>query len=259
MLNSTLPNSVVSLAKRYWVVVPAAGMGARMGSEIPKQYLLLGSKTILEHTLERLLKLPLLAGIVVAVSKTDLLWPTLAISKHSLIHTAEGGTERANSVLNGLNYLNEKIQPDDWVLVHDAARPCVTLTNISVLCESIQNDDVGGILAVPVSDTLKYVSADNEIDNTVDRRCLWRAQTPQMFRHQLLRDCLIQTMARNENITDEASAVELCGYTPKVVEGREDNIKITRPDDLLLAAFILQQQETSHQNKNSDQKKDNIL
>lgn len=259
MLNSTLPNSVVSSAKRYWVVVPAAGMGARMGSEIPKQYLLLGSKTILEHTLERLLKLPLLAGVVVAVSKTDLLWPTLAISKHSLIHTAEGGTERANSVLNGLNYLNEKIQPDDWVLVHDAARPCVTLTNISVLCESMQNDDVGGILAVPVSDTLKYVSADNVIDNTVDRRCLWRAQTPQMFRYQLLRDCLIQTMARNENITDEASALELCGYTPKVVEGREDNIKITRPDDLLLAAFILQQQETSHQKKNSDQKKDNIL
>jgi len=261
MSNSTSSSSTSlnSSSQRYWVVVPAAGMGSRMGSEIPKQYLLLGTKTILEHTLERLLEIPALAGIVVAVSETDLLWKSLPINKNPLIHTVIGGAERANSVLNGLDYLHDKLQAQDWVLVHDAARPCVTLSNISLLCESLKNDDVGGILAIPVSDTLKQVAAHNVIDKTIDRGPLWRAQTPQLFRYQLLCDCLTQTIARNDTITDEASALELCGFTPKVVEGREDNIKITRPDDLLLAAFILQQQESSDQKKNSDQKKENTL
>lgn len=229
---------------RYWVVVPAAGIGARMGGDLAKQYLLLGAKTILEHTLERLLGIPSVAGIVVAIAKTDSLWPNLAISQHPLIHSIEGGPERASSVLNGLDYLQSKLQPQDWVLVHDAARPCITLATITALCTSLQDDEVGGIVAVPVSDTIKRVKGANTIENTVDRSSLWRAQTPQLFRYRLLRDCLMQTMARGENITDEASALELCGYTPKVVEGREDNIKITRPDDLLLAAFILQQQSS---------------
>lgn len=240
-----MPNSQSSTftpAISYWVVVPAAGVGTRMGSEIPKQYLLLGGKTILERTLERLLTIPAVAGVVVALAKDDALWPSLTISQHPLIHAIEGAAERAGSVLNGLTYLQHKLQPQDWVLVHDAARPCVSLTSIALLCESLLQDAVGGILAVPVSDTLKQVMAGG-IANTVDRRSLWRAQTPQLFRYQLLRDCLMQALARGENITDEASALEVCGYSPKVVEGREDNIKITRPDDLLLAAFILQQQE----------------
>ena len=231
------------MSPRYWVVVPAAGLGARMGSEIPKQYLLLGTKTILEHTLERLLKIPELAGIVVAISSADTLWANLAVTRHPLIHRVDGGAERASSVLNGLNYLQHKLDPQDWVLVHDAARPFVTLENISTLCETLKNDEVGGILAIPVSDTLKHVDTAKAISNTIDRCPLWRAQTPQLFRYQLLRDCLIKTSAGNDVVTDEASALELCGYAPKVVEGREDNIKITRPDDLLLATFILQQQE----------------
>ncbi len=241
----------------YWIVVPAAGIGSRMSSEIPKQYLILGTKTVIEHTLERLLKFSFLAGIVVVVSKADTHWKNLAISKHPLIHAVEGGAERANSVLNGLNYLQEKIQPQDWVLVHDAARPCVTLTNIETLCATLHEDTVGGILALPVSDTLKQVTLNHidmhlSISKTLDRRSLWQAQTPQLFRYKLLRDCLSQTIARHENITDEASALELCGYSPKVVEGRSDNIKITRPDDFLVATFILQQQEKHMQTQENN-------
>lgn len=231
----------------YWVVVPAAGIGARMGSGLPKQYLLLNDKTILEHTLNRLLQIPHLIGIVVAVSNTDSCWSTLSVSQHSRIHTVQGGAERADSVLNGLHFLQDKLQDDDWVLVHDAARPCVTLSNIVNLCETLQSDKVGGILAVSVSDTIKNVGTDNSILNTVDRRPLWQAQTPQLFRYKLLRDCLSKTLASKENITDEASALELCGFTPKVVEGRSDNIKITRSDDLPLAEFILRNQEQQSQ------------
>jgi 2-C-methyl-D-erythritol 4-phosphate cytidylyltransferase len=240
------PSSSTS-AVSYWVVVPAAGVGARMGSDIPKQYLLLDGETILEHTLQRLLAIPFIAGIVVALANDDSRWPSLSISQHPLIHRVEGASERAGSVLNGLNYLQDKLQPQDWVLVHDAARPCVSLASIALLCESLQQDPVGGILAVAVCDTLKQVGPGNSIQNTVDRRLLWRAQTPQLFRHKLLRDCLLQAEARGETVTDEASALEVCGYSPKVIEGREDNIKITRPEDLLLAAFILQQQKKLEQ------------
>jgi 2-C-methyl-D-erythritol 4-phosphate cytidylyltransferase len=228
---------------RYWIIVPAAGIGSRMKAGIPKQYLMIGTKTILEHTLERLLNVPSLAGILVAIAKEDTRWARLSISKHPLVHSVEGGEERSHSVLNALHYLHDKIKPDAWVLVHDAARPCTTLASINSLCVSLCDDVVGGILALPVSDTLKRVNATQTILNTLDRRSLWQAQTPQLFRFHLLRDCLLKTFACNEPITDEASAVEFCGYSPKVVEGRSDNIKITRPDDLSLAEFILRQQE----------------
>jgi 2-C-methyl-D-erythritol 4-phosphate cytidylyltransferase len=238
-----MTESILSASANYWAIVPAAGTGSRMGAAVPKQYAMLGSKKIIEHTLERLLETPSLVGIVVAVSKQDAEWQSLAISRHPLVHRVEGGAERAHSVLNALAYLHNKVQANDWVLVHDAARPCVTLTNIKSLCTSLRDDPVGGILAVPVSDTLKQVDSQKSIVNTIDRRFLWQAQTPQLFRYQLLLDCLKKSIERNEYITDEASAVESCGYSPKVVEGRSDNIKITRPDDLSLAEFILQQQE----------------
>jgi 2-C-methyl-D-erythritol 4-phosphate cytidylyltransferase len=228
---------------RYWFVIPAAGIGARMGADRPKQYLMLGDKTILEHTLLRILTLPHLAGIVVPLSSEDKIWTSLTILQHPLVHTIHGGASRADSVLNGLNYLADKAHALDWVLVHDAARPCVTVTSIEKLCNELAQSETGGILAVPVSDTLKQVNDHNQIQNTVDRKPLWQAQTPQMFRYKVLRQCLTQALANNENITDESSAVELCGYLSKVVEGRNDNIKITRPDDLLLAEFILRQQE----------------
>lgn len=228
---------------RYWFVIPAAGIGARMGANKPKQYLMLGDKTILEHTLLRILTLPNLAGIVVPLSSEDSFWTSLTILQHPLVHTIHGGANRADSVLNGLDYLADKAHDLDWVLVHDAARPCVTQSSIEKLCDDLADSNVGGILAVSVSDTLKQVANKNEIQNTIDRSFLWQAQTPQMFRYKLLRDCLTQSIANKETITDESSAIELCGYKPHVVEGRNDNIKITRPDDLLLAEFILKQQE----------------
>lgn len=228
---------------RYWFVIPAAGIGARMKADKPKQYLLLSNKTVLEHTLSRISALPGLAGIVVALGADDIYWTSLPVFKSPLIHNIQGGESRAESVLNGLNYLADKAHAEDWILVHDAARPCVTLASIQQLCDELAQSETGGILAVPVSDTLKHIANHNQIQTTVDRKSLWQAQTPQMFRYQLLRDCLSKTLANNETITDESSAVELCGYTSVVVEGRSDNIKITRPDDLLLAEFILTQQE----------------
>jgi len=227
----------------YWFIVPAAGIGARMNADRPKQYLLLANKTILEHTLARILSLPNLAGIVVPLSKDDSYWTSLTILQHPLVHTIHGGESRADSVLNGLNYLADKVYEQDWVLVHDAARPCVTSASIQKLCDELAESETGGILAVPVSDTLKKIVDHNQIQLTVDRKPLWQAQTPQMFRYGLLRDCLTHALARKENITDESSAIELCGFKSRVVEGRSDNIKVTRPDDLLMAEFILNQQE----------------
>ncbi|RYY73421.1 MAG: 2-C-methyl-D-erythritol 4-phosphate cytidylyltransferase [Gammaproteobacteria bacterium] len=228
---------------RYWFVVPAAGVGARMNADKPKQYLLLANKTILEHTLSRILAFPGLAGIVVPLSKDDNRWTALTILQHPLVHTIHGGESRADSVLHGLNYLADKVHESDWILVHDAARPCITLERIQKLCDELAESETGGILAVPVSDTLKQVADNIYIQSTVDRKPLWQAQTPQMFRYGLLRDCLKKTIDKKQNITDESSAVELCGYRSQVVEGRSDNIKITRPDDLLMAEFILNQQE----------------
>ncbi len=228
---------------RYWCIVPAAGIGARMGAGIPKQYLTLDGQTILERSLSRILTLPDLAGIVVPLSSEDTYWTSLTILQHPLVHTIHGGASRADSVLNGLNYLADKAHSTDWVLVHDAARPCVTMDSILKLRDELISNQVGGILALPVSDTIKQVSSQHQIQTTVDRSLLWQAQTPQMFRYKVLRDCLIQALGDCETVTDESSAVELCGYKPQVVEGRSDNIKITRPDDLVLAEFILQQQE----------------
>lgn len=235
-------NSTASDSPRYWAIVPAAGIGARMCAAKPKQYLSLAGKTILEHSLERLLRLPFVTGVVVAIAPDDDFWGHLPVSKNSRIHQVSGGAERAESVLNALNYLRGKLEKDDWVMVHDAARPCVTAGAIEVLCAELADDPVGGILALPVTDTIKRVSQDRSIESTVDRRVLWQAQTPQLFRYELLLNCLTQALASNETITDEASAVELRGFTAKVVESSGDNIKITRPSDLRLAEFILQNQ-----------------
>lgn len=228
---------------RIWIVVPAAGIGSRMGSVLPKQYLKLGEETILEATLGRLLHLSFAQQIVLALHAEDAQWRQLSLSKDSRITTVTGGDERALSVLNALQALAATAQEEDWVLVHDAARPCVMHETIYNLCRHIENHPVGGILAVPVSDTLKKTDADRQIEHTIDRTQIWQAQTPQMFRYGLLRECLVSAFAQARPITDEASAVEACGYQPVVVPGRSDNLKITQPQDLLLAQWILQQQD----------------
>ncbi len=225
---------------KFWAVVPAAGIGKRMNADRPKQYLELAGKTVIEHTLSRLLQANVFSAVAVAVSAEDPYWPELDVASHDLIVTAPGGKERADSVLSGLKAIRPKANDDDWVLVHDAARPCLTTDDIRLLIDSLINDDVGGILALSSHDTLKNVQG-NTILGTLDRQLIWRALTPQMFRYGMLKTALEET-ASDPRVTDEASALEIKGFTPKIVEGRPDNIKITRPEDLALAQFYMEQQ-----------------
>lgn len=225
----------------FWAVVPAAGVGKRMNADRPKQYLELAGKTVIEHTLLRLLSAEVFTAVVVAISEEDPYWPDLDVSVHKKIITAAGGKERADSVLSALKAIRTVASDDDWVLVHDAARPCITTIDIHHLIDSLKTDEIGGILALSSHDTLKSVQGDNIIVGTLDRSHIWRALTPQMFRYRLLKNAL-EADEGNAAITDEASALELQGMQPKIVEGRPDNIKITRPEDLALAQFYMEHQ-----------------
>jgi 2-C-methyl-D-erythritol 4-phosphate cytidylyltransferase len=226
---------------KFWAVVPAAGVGKRMNADRPKQYLILAEKTVIEHTLMRLIQADIFSGVAVAISEVDPYWPYLKISTNENIVTAPGGKERADSVLSGLNAIRDKASDSDWVLVHDAARPCLTTDDIHLMINTLQDDVVGGILALSSHDTLKSVDDNRQIINTLDRRQIWRALTPQMFRYGMLKSALEATEG-NASVTDEASALEIIGFKPKIIEGRPDNIKITRPEDLALAQFYLEHQ-----------------
>ena len=226
---------------KFWGVVPAAGVGKRMLANRPKQYLELAGSTVIELTLKRLLESGVFTAVAVAISKEDPFWPELKISRHEQIVRAEGGKERADSVLSALRALQDQAQSDDWVLVHDAARPCLTISDIHQLIDTLKDDEVGGILALSSHDTLKNVAGLNIIE-TIDRSRIWRALTPQMFRYEELKRALEEAADKGSVVTDEASALELKGLQPKIVEGRPDNIKITRPEDLPLANFYLEQQ-----------------
>ena len=228
----------------YWAVVPAAGIGRRMGADIPKQYLQLRGRTVIEHTLGRLCAPPHITAVVVAISESDTHWPNIDLDRFPKpVTTVPGGVERCHSVLNALALLRERAADGDWVLVHDAARPCLRLSDIDHLIATLSTHPVGGLLGVPVSDTMKRTNAGGEIQQTVDRTGLWRALTPQMFRLECLHDALQKALADRYLVTDEASAMEHCGYAPLMVEGHGDNIKITRPGDLPLAEMYLTQQE----------------
>ncbi|HHC73572.1 MAG TPA: 2-C-methyl-D-erythritol 4-phosphate cytidylyltransferase [Thiothrix sp.] len=234
-----------------WVVIPAAGVGKRMQADRPKQYLSLLGKTVLEHTLQCFMQHPKVAGVVLVVQAGDPYWaelkPTLQTGKP--LHIAKGGKERADSVFNGLQMLQNtlNIPNDTWVLVHDAARPCVTQAEITQLLVGVQRDpqSVGGLLALPVRDTMKRQQAPNSnqqdvlVSHTESREGLWHALTPQMFRLGLLVDALGQALASQQTITDEASAIEWHGFSPLLIEGLSSNLKITRPADLDLATFFL--------------------
>ncbi|MGR9107822.1 MAG: 2-C-methyl-D-erythritol 4-phosphate cytidylyltransferase [Gammaproteobacteria bacterium] len=224
-----------------WAVVPAAGVGKRMAADRPKQYLDLGGRTVLERTLERLLTSEVFAGIVVALSRDDCYWDALSCSRSARVYRVAGGSERADSVLSALDFITSIARGEEWVMVHDAARPCLTVQDIRLLRDRVATDAVGGILALPVHDTLKSIERQR-ISATLDRSRIWRALTPQMFRLALLRDALVEARKAGHVVTDEASAVELQGLQPIIVEGRPDNIKITRPEDLPLAAYFLERQ-----------------
>ena len=223
----------------FTVVVPAAGIGSRMGASCPKQYLPLAGKFLIEHTLERLLAHPRIERVVVALAADDDFFQTLPVASHPRLMTTTGGCERADSVLNGLSLVES-----EWVLVHDAARPCITHQDIDRLIHAGLAGD-GAILGSRVRDTMKRSDTAGYIQKTVDRDQLWHALTPQFFRTTLLRDAIQQGQSQGLPITDEASAMELAGWRPLMVEGRADNIKVTRPEDLALAALFLSQQETN--------------
>ena len=227
----------------FWAIVPAAGFGHRLGSPVPKQFLELGRRTVLEHSLESLWSLSQLQGLVLVSHGHPALASILErYAEHNLIR-APGGSERCHSVLNGLVALSDLAGDDDWVLVHDAARPCVRRTDIDRLIHLTGGGEVGGLLGLPVRDTMKRTDAGDRVLDTVERNHLWHAFTPQMFRFGVLRDALAGALDAGVLVTDEASAVEWAGYRPIMVEGHADNLKITRPEDLRLAAYYLEQQE----------------
>lgn len=217
----------------FWAVIPAAGVGARMAADRPKQYLQLGGRTILEHSLSCFLDHPSLKGLVVSLAVDDPYWPTLSCATDPRIQRADGGSERSGSVLNALLHLNALgASDDDWVLVHDAARPNLNRDDLDKLLAELADDPVGGLLAVPARDTLKRVDKQGRVVETVDRRLIWQAYTPQMFRLGALHRALADSLVADAMITDEASAMEWSGQAPRLVEGRADNIKVTRPEDL---------------------------
>ncbi|MEA9392763.1 2-C-methyl-D-erythritol 4-phosphate cytidylyltransferase [Acerihabitans sp. TG2] len=229
-------------------ILPAAGIGSRMHMDCPKQYLTIGGKTLLEHAIDALLRQDCVRRVIVAVSAHDRYFDTLAIAHDRRVSRVIGGKQRADSVMAGLR-LAQAWNPD-WVLVHDAARPCLHQDDLARLLAITNHTPIGGILATPVNDTMKRASnaaTDRSteqiatIDHTVERQDLWHALTPQLFPLVLLRDCLTKALAEGAQITDEASALEYCGYQPLLVPGRGDNIKVTRPEDLALATFYFTQ------------------
>jgi 2-C-methyl-D-erythritol 4-phosphate cytidylyltransferase len=221
-----------------WCVVPAAGRGARVGGEVPKQYLPIAGKPMLLHTLERLAAHPRIAGLMVALEAGDARWPKWLTFDGKPVSTTIGGAERADSVLAGLRALRGTVGESRFVLVHDAARPCVRAADISRLVE--QGIPAGGaLLAAPVRDTLKRADAQGRVVATEPREARWRALTPQLFRLGELVAALESARAAGIAITDEAMAMERAGHSPLLVEGSEDNIKVTTPADFALAEFIL--------------------
>lgn len=225
-----------------WAVLPAAGVGRRMGSTTPKQYLDLAGRAVIDHALDLFVADVRIEGVVVALDPTDRYWGATAYAEHPKVARANGGAERCHSVLNALDALGDRAHAEDWVLVHDAARPCLRPADLDRLIEALIEDEVGGLLGIPVRDTMKRAERDDRIGATVDRAALWHAFTPQMFRLGRLRAALTDALAANHLVTDDASAMERIGQAPRLIEGHADNIKITRAEDLPLARFYLQQQ-----------------
>ncbi|WP_180182778.1 2-C-methyl-D-erythritol 4-phosphate cytidylyltransferase [Acinetobacter sp. YH01020] len=226
---------------KLWAIIPAAGSGSRFSKTELKQYQNIAGLTVLEHTVARLNQLPLM-GYVLAIGEQDNVAQTLALTNQEKAHFCLGGAERVHSVLNALQYLSKIANDDDWVFVHDAARPCVLQLSLENLVQSAVNSEQSAILAIPVRDTLKRVEAAPLISTTVDRSTLWQAQTPQIAKLGVLKNAIEQALAAGATITDEASALEFIGEHVNVVQGRSDNIKITYPDDLELARLILASQ-----------------
>ncbi len=221
----------------FHALVPAAGFGARMGQELPKQYLPLAGQPMIFHALSTLCACPQIETVFVVLSPEDTQFKSYDLSRYGdkLQPLYCGGATRAESVTNGL--VAAELESDDWVLVHDAARPCLTQAHLFKLIEELRNDDIGGLLAVPLADTLKRADGEGRVLRTESREQLWQAQTPQMFRAGLL----VRALQQCKDVTDDASAIEALGLHPKLVACDTTNFKVTYPQDLLLAELLLNQ------------------
>jgi 2-C-methyl-D-erythritol 4-phosphate cytidylyltransferase len=222
-----------------WAILPAAGIGSRMGGDLPKQYIEVAGATIFEHSLSALLACPRLSSVVVALHPHDSRAAALPVFDDMRVQSVVGGAQRSDSVLAGLEALAPQAAADDWVLVHDAARPCLQLEDILRLIATVTDRGMGGILAEPVVDTVKQAGEDGLVAATLDRKTLWRAQTPQMFRLGELHEALQRAARLGLAVTDEASAMEMAGYPVQLVRGSSRNLKVTVPADLQLAAWYL--------------------
>ncbi|MEO5811405.1 MAG: 2-C-methyl-D-erythritol 4-phosphate cytidylyltransferase [Rhodanobacter sp.] len=225
-------------AAALWCVVPAAGRGTRVGGQVPKQYLPLAGQPLLWHTLQRLAAHPQIAGLLVVLGATDEHWPGWITCADKPVVTVIGGAERCDSVLAGLEALPDSVRAKDFVLVHDAARPCVRAADITRLINLATHGD-GGLLGAPLRDTLKRANAHDCSVLTEPRELRWRAFTPQLFRRGQLVAALRAAAREGVVVSDEAMAMERAGFTPLLVEGAEDNLKVTTPADFVLAEFLL--------------------
>jgi 2-C-methyl-D-erythritol 4-phosphate cytidylyltransferase len=214
-----------------------------MGGPVPKQYLRLGDRTVLEWVLDSLFAHARINGVVLVLGEHDEMRADLGRRyRHHALHLATGGELRCHSVLNGLRELPDSAGEEDWVLVHDAARPCLRRSDLDRLMQQLSEDETGGLLGLPVRDTIKRADGAGLVSETVERFGLWHALTPQMFRVGILREALEQTVVQGVEVTDEAAAMEQAGLRPRLIEGHSDNLKITYPEDLALAEYYLRKQ-----------------
>lgn len=227
---------MIDLQTGFFALVPAAGSGSRFGAPAPKQYLPLLGRPLIAHTLDALLAVPRLARVAVVLAPDDELWASFVWTEDPrLLVLRCGGESRAASVAAGLECLAGEADSEDWILVHDAARPCLGPERVEAMIGALADDPVGGLLAVPVADTLKRADGQGRVAATVPRENLWQAQTPQMFRFALLR----RALAEAREVTDEAGAIEAMGLKPRLVPGDASNFKVTYPQDLALAERVL--------------------
>jgi 2-C-methyl-D-erythritol 4-phosphate cytidylyltransferase len=229
---------------KIWAILPAAGAGKRFSTHKPKQFFELNGQLVAEHSLRRLRAVPQIETIIIPCDIDYTMWSQVPSLQQSNVKQVKGGEQRAHSVLNGLLSLDQVASDTDWVLVHDIARPCITFTDINKLINAVENHPAGGILTASVNETLKKVSSDQQIEATVDRAQYLRAQTPQIFKFSLLKTAIENCLKAGITPTDEAFAIEYAGLPVLAVEGRQDNIKITRQEDLAIASAILNSQES---------------
>lgn len=255
-LNPQQNGQNIQVIEHLIVVVPAAGVGKRMQAVCPKQYLLINEQSVLSHTVKRLLSHPKIDKVVLSLSADDQYFKETSLATNPQVIPVTGGKERVDSVLRGLKAVDEHSYP--WVMVHDAARPCISHQDIDALIDSCQQYKVGGILATPVRDTMKRSSQTGikHVTATVDRTTLWHALTPQMYPTKQLIIAIESAQKNQQVLTDESSAIEYMGDKSLLIAASSDNIKITRQDDLALAEFILAKQSCKQGIKQSTNKRE---